>query len=99
MNHNEAHPYAGKTVLLKTEVRDPSGTYPAGTEYRIEDWNDRVLGGSWMYADGNISAFNYAIRSVTSNVPLDNEVVYGKIGGLGYLVHVSELDLETVANG
>jgi hypothetical protein len=64
----------------------------AQMDFRVEDWWDVMTGGSWMFADGNPAAMNYAIRSA-SVLPLDNEVVYGKdtATGLGHLVHVSEL--------
>jgi hypothetical protein len=60
----------------------------------VEDWWDRVAGKSWMQCNGNPACINYAMRTVMSNmnIPNDNEVVYGKINGLGYLVHISELD-------
>ena len=50
---------------------------------------------SWMDSNGNPAAMMYAIRTGSQdfNVPIDNEVVYRKIGLLGYLFHVSELIL------
>ncbi len=82
--HAEAHPLAGQTVQI--DLPD------IGTgEYVIEDWWDRVTGGSWMHAQGNPAALKYAIRSVFASLPTDDEVVYGKFGPFGHLVHVSEL--------
>lgn len=48
-----------------------------------------------MDSNGNPAAMMYAIRTGSQdfNVPIDNEVVYRKIGLLGYLFHVSELIL------
>lgn len=84
--HKDPSPLAGKTVEIK------QGKYK-GQTYRVEDWWDRLGQGSWMYCSGNISCLNYAIRSVDDSLPMDDEVLYGKIGGLlGYLVHVSELE-------
>ncbi|PQM51799.1 hypothetical protein C5U48_12790 [Mycolicibacter virginiensis] len=60
-------------------------------EYHVEDWWDRLAGGSWMFADGNPAAMAYAVRSAFKGLPIDNEVLYGKVGALGYLVHVSEI--------
>lgn len=42
-----------------------------------------------MDSNGNPAAMMYAIRTGSQgfNVPIDNEVVYGKIGSLGYLFH------------
>jgi len=80
--HKEPHPYAGKTVKLKT-----------GEEYRLEDWWDRGGQESWMFCDGNPACLNYALRAGLKHIPLDDEVVYGKIGPYGHLIHESELDL------
>jgi hypothetical protein len=92
--HAEPHPLAGRTVRIRDGVRDPAQNQVAGgAEYRLEDWWDRVSGGSWMTAQGNPAALHYAMRTAFSgDVPTDDEVVYGKIGHLGHLVHVSELD-------
>lgn len=79
--HTERHPDAGKVVTVDM------GDGPV--DFWLEDWWDHLTGGSWMDAVGNPAALNYAVRSALT-LPLDNEVVYGKIGGLGYLVHVSE---------
>jgi hypothetical protein len=80
MAHSSAHPQAGQTVTLTS-----------GETYEVEDWWDRVSGGSWMDADGNLAAMKYAVRSGIAGLPLDDEVVYGKIGWAGHLVHVSEI--------
>jgi hypothetical protein len=89
--HKESHPLAGKTVHLKDDIFALGGVEP-GAEYRLEDWWDVVTGGSWMDAEGNPAALKYAMRSGFSHsIPLDNEVVYGKIGPFGHLIHVSEI--------
>ena len=93
-------PYAGMTVKVKGDVGpDPmTGQALAGQDYTIEDWWQNVSGCSWMNSDGNPAALNYAFRTGMSGgrVPLNNEVLYGKIGMLGYLFHVSELVLPEV---
>lgn len=67
-------------------------TYKIGdADYRVEDWWDRVAGKSWMDSDGNPACIDYALRSAHAALPIDNEVVYGKVGRIGCLVHVSEL--------
>lgn len=75
--HSEPSPLAGKTVKLTS-----------GDEYVVEDWWDRVSGGSWMTAEGNPAALQYAFRAVGV---LDDEVLYGKIGHFGHLIHISEV--------
>ena len=95
MVHNDSHPMAGKTVALKCK----SGEWEVGQEYRVEDWWDKISGSSWMFAQGNPACLKYAMRSGFAKPPLptDDEVVYGKIGGLGHLIHVSELGDEQEA--
>ncbi len=97
--HNEPHPLSGATVRLKDHVKDGTqGLVVGDAKYRIEDWWDRVYGDSWKRAKGNPGAYHYAMRTATVDysIPTDDEVVYGKIDGLGHLVHVSELGEVTV---
>lgn len=87
--HEEPSELAGKKVKIKDRANKLGGQ-----TIRIEDWWDKVSGGSWMGADGNPACLQYALRTGTSpkQVPMDNEVLYGKIGALGHLVHVTELE-------
>lgn len=80
----EVSPLAGQTVKIRDESREIGGQ-----EYRVEDWWQNVSGQSWTVSQ-SAAAFQYAVRSA-GQTPLDDEVLYGKIDGLGYLVHVSEL--------
>lgn len=91
--HNEKHPLSGEKVVLGKRAADPNrGVVVPGTVFYVEDWWDRVYGDSWMNANGNFAALNYAVRVATNGLPLNDEVVYGKDDyGLGHLVHVSEL--------
>jgi hypothetical protein len=101
--HAESHPLAGKTVKLNIQTGGSPNKLDAeleGQEYVIEDYWDKLTGGSWMDADGNPACLKYAMRSGFNGLPLNNEVVYGKVYsetgfggsvGLGHLVHVSEL--------
>lgn len=84
----EKHELAGKTVVLNCKP-DPDNLN--GQEFTVEDWQINVMGRSWMFCNGNSACLKYAMRSSFSDLPLDNEVVYGKVGALGHLVHVSEL--------
>lgn len=80
--HRTPSPHAGVTV---------SADIGRGPEpFRVEDWWDRVSGGSWKTAAGNFAALGYTMRN--ASLPLDDEVLYGKDShGLGHLVHVSEV--------
>lgn len=82
--HAEPSPYAGH------HLRISSGAL-SGFTFHVEDWWDRVAGKSWKFCDGNPACIDYALRERT---PLDDEVLYGKIGGLGKLVHISQLEIQ-----
>lgn len=84
--HSHPSPLAGSTVTVDMG-RGPE-------PYRVEDWWDRVSGGSWTIAAGNLAALNYAMRAGFNGkpIPLDDEVLYGKDdAGFGHLVHVNEV--------
>lgn len=83
MVHSESYSLSGETVKLKD-----------GQVIEIEDYADRVIGCSWMMAKGLPIAIEYGYRVLKSDLPFDDEVLYGKIDFHGKLVHVSELQLE-----
>lgn len=92
---------AGNTVKIKSGVGISSfGQEMSGADFRIEDWCENVLGCSWVDANGNPAALEYAMRTGfngrNNNVPmLSNDVLYGKVGPFGHLFHVNELELES----
>ena len=91
--HTEPHPQARETVSLKKPISHPMGD--SVTEITIQDWWDKLTGGSWQTADGNPAYIVYAIRTGSSSTPppIDDEVVYGHDPhGFGVLVHVSEIE-------
>jgi hypothetical protein len=92
--HPEPHPLAGQTVTIRHDVKDAREMVVGGASYRVEDWWDRVSGTSWTEASGNPAAMQYAIRTgcAVDPVPIDDEVLYGKIDGFGHLVHVTEIE-------
>lgn len=80
--HSEASALADKTMwIAKGDL--------AGRDIVIEDWWDRVAGKSWMHCTSNLACLAYAMTVPVP--PLDDEVVYGKIGSFGALVHVTYL--------
>lgn len=87
--HNGPNGWAGQTVKIKDV---PSAGELAGQEYRVEDWWDRASGQSWMWSKGNPACIVYALRSGLNGLPTDDEVLYGKVGPFGHLVHVSEIE-------
>lgn len=87
MSARESSEHARKTVKIRGDV-----AHLGGQEYTVEDWWINVFGKSWMVANGNFAAMNYAVRSAAAGLPTDDEVLYGKVDGLGHLVHVSEIE-------
>lgn len=85
--HSQPHPMAGKTLKIKYGPL-------AGREFVVEDWWDRLTGNSWLSMTGNPACFAYAFRVSKQIyfVPDDDEVVYGKIGVLGHIVHETEIN-------
>lgn len=83
------HKLAGKTVkIVKGRL--------AGNDYRVEDlWININNGVSWGDSVGNPACHQYAIRAAMDGLPPDDDVLYGKIGAFGYLVHESEIGDET----
>lgn len=81
----ETSPLAGQTVKIRENV-----SYLGGESYRVEDYWINVAGKSWMECNGNPACLNYAMRS--TKLPIDNNVLYGKIGDFGHLVHISEIE-------
>lgn len=97
MMHEEQAPQSGK--CFKVNVHHNFDDGPREHEFHVEDWWDRLTGTSWKQADGNPGAMWYAMRTANPelNIGFDDEVLYGHLkspGGLGMLIHVSELGEE-----
>ena len=92
MIHTDSHLLSGRAVHLHpAKQTEGNPILPGGYPFVVEDWWDRINGKGWNESEGNPAAMMYGIRASVSGLPLDNEVVYGKINGLGHIVHVSEL--------
>lgn len=82
-----------RLAKLIMAIHDPyNGEIAQGTEISIEGLWHELTGGSWMSANGNPAAMNYAMRGAFAGLPIDDNVYYGKINGLGFLVHETELE-------
>ena len=92
--HTESSPLAGKIVRIKKGVKHPQIPDFEGSEYYVEDWWDKLTSYCWMYGENNPACIIYGIRlkMEDNNIPYDNEVLYGKVGLLGHLVHISEIE-------
>jgi len=94
--HTDKSPLAGQTIEVKFSAGHPQipGSKDLTFQYIVEDWWDHMTGGSWMDAEGNPACLVYAIRTGFApppGIPFDDQVLYGKIDGLGHLVHTSEI--------
>lgn len=87
----DAHPLAGQAVQVEFKgvghMQLGTGTFP----FDVEGWWDGLTGKSWMDSDGNPAALIYAARVGALRLPMDDQVLYGKIHGVGVLVHETEL--------
>lgn len=90
--HTKSSKFAGKTVKIKNNAIHPQVADFAGASYRVEEYWDKLTGNSWKMSGRNMACMIYAMRVRDNNLPNDDEVVYGKIGPFGHLVHVSEID-------
>ena len=91
MQHSTASPLAGQMVKLNLAHPFHNGDTLEPVVV-VEDWWDRVSGGSWMTSVGNPAALGYAVRGAIGRLPLDDDVIYAKDDtGVGHLVHASEV--------
>ena len=90
MVHEEKSALAGKIVKIKEDAVHPTVFPFGGSAFHVEDWWDRVYGMSWKNSTDNVACYVYALRNKI--LPQDDEVLYGKIGPFGHLVHMSELE-------
>lgn len=92
MEHDTPHRWAGKEIRIKpaAPLLDMNSDVIDDDVYVVEDWWDRVSGGSWTTSP-TPAAFAYAMRTVVGRIPIDDEVVYGKVGAFGHLLHKTEL--------
>lgn len=93
MTHTDPHPLAGRTVTVNPAARLFGHTDTTPVQFDVEDWSDRVFGASWTAMDGHMASIGYGARTADGNLPLDDEVVYGREteSGRGHLIHVSEI--------
>jgi len=93
--HTESSELVGTIVKIKKDVEHPHVKNFGGSDFIVEDWWDKLTGESWMNTNGNPACLIYAMRvgmSLKDKKPCDDEVVYGKINGMGHLVHISEIE-------
>lgn len=93
--------YVGKLVKIKDWVLDEdNGQRLAGKDFLVEGyWKDLNNGISWQ--DTSLSNFAiklYALRLLKykGKIPSDDNVIYGKVGMFGHLLHESEIELNGI---
>lgn len=90
MIHDTIHPMSGARVRIK--MKTPDRTLDGlEHDFRIEDWADRVMGRSIWDSAGNFAIMNYAMRRPDAMASFSDECVYGKVDGLGYIIHTDEI--------
>ena len=81
---------AGKTLKIKDDVPKIGGL-----SFEVEDWWKNINGKSWMVSDGNPVCLTYAMRINQQNLPMDDDVLYGRINdSIKGLMHLSELVID-----
>jgi len=96
MSGEERADYSGHVLVIREDAEHPQVPDFGGSEFRVEGWWDEITGKSWMLSDGNPAAMVYGFRRGLEDLPIDDLVLYGKIGAFGHLVHISEIDTEEV---
>ena len=82
----------GSTYRIKGKSHYFKKKYGTSNPYiRIEDTDRQVFGGSWRDQIGNPACMIFAMRSGFEGVGT-GKVYYGKIGNMGELVDISELE-------
>ena len=66
------------------------------SSFILRTGGDRVSGKSWRGVPATVTELSYSRRVSAEGLPLDDEVVFGRIYDSGYLMHVSELPLAEV---
>jgi hypothetical protein len=98
MIHKTKSPLAGKRVGIKRHIAVMGGKF-----FEVNDWYDRVAGRSWRSwsaFDAPAEVQGYSVRAGVKNLPLNDEVLVGKIlgggatGDLLAICHVNELEID-----
>jgi len=81
--HPTPHPLARQIIELVD-----------GRSFQVDDWWDRVMqtSTSWYLSDvrRNFALAAFALEQAKTNLPMDDDIVYGKIGDFGVIIHVRQ---------
>lgn len=86
-------PYAGQTVKLRADAAEIGGY-----DFEVQDWFDRTAGVGWRKAldAGDPRAIGYNVRRGLGDLPDNDDVLFGRVDGVGRLVHLSEIEGQSV---
>jgi hypothetical protein len=89
----EPCPYVGQTLKLRADAAEIGGQ-----PFEVQDWFDRTAGVTWRKAldAGDPRAIGYNVRRGLGGLPDDDDVLFGRLDGVGRLVHVSEIGGQSV---
>ena len=87
--------YKDQTLRVKDTVKDYSSQVISGKDITILGYWDEINGKGWSQSNGNMAAVMFAFRIGFSGYPPppDDQVLYGKIGSISYLVCIDELEI------
>lgn len=82
-------------ATVNDNVNDPRGMILPGKTFYVEGEIESTFGTNLSTAImmGNWAARHYADRARLNNLPMDSDLYYGKIDGLGHILHKSEFTL------
>lgn len=84
----ESHKLSGKIVTIT------KGTFK-GEKFVIEDFTKNLFGTPWYnHTIENPAVLEATMRSMENEIPMSSDAVYGKIGGLGHIIHESEWEAQ-----
>lgn len=84
----------GRTAVITEKMNDPRGMMKPGDTFQVEGPASEVFGMPWDQAQHhmNWAAIHYGTRSRRNSLPDDNDVYYGKVDGMGHVLHRSEFE-------
>lgn len=95
--HETQSPLAGQLVTLcagtvpVTRYIDGSSIILSESLFRIVDWYDYYFAKKWSEST-DYTALEYNARRREANLPDDDSVLYGMVGGHRCLVHLTEIE-------
>ena len=91
----KTYEHAGKKLRIKKGAgKSFTGELLDGKEFEAEDYWINIAGKTLWHCDGNPACLEYAVRTCDCrHIPIDDKVIYGKVGLYGHLLHESELEV------